>query len=85
MAFDETPNERTIMPKDEIIVGAVVGVTVGVIAAYVGNSTIRRIQDQIHKEEIREAETEGFKRGYDTLASNPGRMRQMLDKLNGAA
>jgi len=70
--------------QDEVIVGVVVGVTAGVIGAYVGNATIRRIQNQINEEKIRDAETEGFKRGYDTLAANPSRMRHLLDKLTGA-
>jgi len=68
---------------DEKLVAIVVGVTAGVIGAYVGGSTIRRVQEQIHKEELSNAETDGFKRGYDSLAGNPSRMRQILEKMNG--
>ena len=68
---------------DEKVVAIVVGITAGVIGAYVGNSSVRRLQHQIHQEEVEEAQTEGFKRGYDALASNPHRMTQILAKLKG--
>jgi hypothetical protein len=69
------------MADEKVVVAIVVGVTSGVIGAYIGNSTIRRLQEQIHTDQLEEAETEGFKRGYDTLAGNPGRMRNLLEKL----
>lgn len=67
--------------KDEVIVGIVVGVTAGVAGAIVGNATLRRVQNSINEEKVRDAETEGFKRGYDTLASNPAKMQRIIDRL----
>jgi len=69
------------MADEKIVVAIVVGLGSGLIGAYVGNTTIRRIQDQIHQEEIEEAEKEGYKRGYDELATNPARLRKLLTKL----
>lgn len=69
--------------QSETVVGIVVGVTAGVIGAYVGNATIRRVQEQIHQEELAEADNAGYKRGYDDLANNPARMKKLIAKLNG--
>ena len=67
--------------SDEKLVAIVVGVVSGVVGAYVGSTTVRRLQEQIHQEELKEADTEGYKRGYDDLSHNPHRMRQLLAKL----
>jgi type II secretory pathway pseudopilin PulG len=67
--------------KEETVVAIVVGLGAGVIGAFVGTSQIRRLQEQIHDEELAEKEIEGFQRGYDSLAKNPTAMRHLLDRF----
>ena len=68
---------------DDKTVAVVIGVTAGVIGAYVGSATIRRVQEQIHQEELAEADMAGYQRGYNDVANNPDRMRKLLARMKG--
>lgn len=70
------------MASEGVIVGTVVGVVVGVAAAHIGSKVIRKVTEDIHQEELREAEVTSFWNGWKAASSDVENIRKRYEELD---
>ena len=69
----------------ENFVGVVVGVTVGIVAAHIGNQAYQTLKEQVHQDELAEARHEGYRLGWDDASKNPENIRKRFKELFGSS
>lgn len=69
------------MSSEEVIVGSIVGVTVGIVAAHLGSRAINRVKEQIHKEELEDAVKAAYNDGWRDASHNPGNIRKRYEEM----
>lgn len=67
----------------ETVVGIVVGVTVGIVAAHIGNQTYLKLKEDVHKDELAEERHAGFRDGFAAASNNPENIRKRFTELFG--
>ena len=71
------------MSSNEMKVGIVVGVTVGIFAAQIVNQTIKDLKDKLHEEAVYEAERVGWHKGWNDANRNPVNIRTRFEEMFG--
>jgi uncharacterized membrane-anchored protein YhcB (DUF1043 family) len=82
-SYYETPTlERTAMASEGVVVGVVVGTVVGVVAAHIGTKVIRKVTEDLHQEELREAKVDSFWEGWSAASTNVENIRKRYEELD---
>jgi hypothetical protein len=71
------------MSDGTVIVGTVVGVTVGIVASHIGNQFYKQLNDRIHKEEIEEAKASSFQEGWRAASNSTENIRKRFTEMFG--
>lgn len=68
----------------ENFVGVVVGVTVGLAAAHLGNAAYQHLKEQVHQDELAEARHEGYRAGWDDASKSAENIRKRFKEMFGS-
>jgi hypothetical protein len=73
--------ERIDMPSESVVVGTIVGVTVGVVVAHVSNRVIRCFTEAQHELELEEATKKGYDVGWREASNSPVNIRRRYREM----
>lgn len=70
--------------SSEAIVGTVVGVTVGLVAATIGAKAVQDFIEKVHQLELDEVKAASFQDGWREASNNPTNIRKRFEEMFSA-